>query len=56
MLLGGDIIIAVGKREISGMKELLRALDKLKVGQNVVLRIFRNGRSLELKTPLVERP
>ena len=56
LLLGGDIIMDIDGNQIPDMNELGRVLDKLKVGQTVALRISRNGRALELKVLLTERP
>ncbi|MBW2103128.1 MAG: trypsin-like peptidase domain-containing protein [Deltaproteobacteria bacterium] len=54
--LGGDVITAIDGREIKGMKALVRLLDRLRVGQEVVLKVLREGRPLELKVLLAERP
>ena len=56
LLLGGDIIMDIDGNQIPDMNELARVLDKLKVGQTVALRVSRNGRALELKVLLTERP
>lgn len=56
LLLGGDIIIGIDDREISGMKDLARLVDKQRVGQTVALGIIRDGRPLELSVLLAERP
>ncbi len=56
LLLGGDIITAIDSHEMSDMKQLVRLLEKMKVGQTVTLQIFRDGRPMELKVLLTERP
>lgn len=56
LLIGGDIITAIDGHGISGMNELGRRLDKLRVGQNVLLQISRDGKDLELSTRLAEAP
>lgn len=56
LLLGGDIIIAVDDHEVSDMKQLVRLLDKMKVGQTVSLKIVREGYPMELRVLLAERP
>ncbi|MDY6971887.1 MAG: trypsin-like peptidase domain-containing protein [Thermodesulfobacteriota bacterium] len=56
LLLGGDIIIIIDGREIFDMKELVRIIDKHRIGQTVTLGIIRDGRPLELGVLLAERP
>jgi putative serine protease PepD len=56
LLLGGDIIIAVDEHQVSGMKQLVRLLDKMKVGQTVTVKIVRDGYSMKLSVLLAERP
>jgi serine protease Do len=56
LLLGGDIITAIGDHKISDMQQLVRILDKMRTGQTVNLQIFRNGRPMALSVLLAERP
>ena len=56
LLLGGDIITAIDNHKMSDMKQLVRLLEKLKVGQTVILQIVRNGQPKELKVLLAESP
>ena len=56
LLLGGDIITAIDNYKMSDMKQLVRLLEKLKVGQTVILQIVRNGQTKELKVLLAESP
>jgi putative serine protease PepD len=56
LLLGGDAITALNEHEIYDMKQLVKILDKSKVGDTVTLRIFRNGRFTDLRVLLAERP
>jgi len=56
LLLGGDIITAIGDHEIHDMRQLVGTMDKMRVGQTVNLQIFRNGRPMELEVLLAERP
>jgi putative serine protease PepD len=56
LLLGGDIITAIDGHEMSDMKQLVRLLEKSKVGQTATLQIFRDGRLIELNVLLAERP
>ena len=54
--IGGDIITAIDGKEVRDMNALLKVLDKLKVGQKVVLQIYRDGTEMELEVTLMERP
>jgi putative serine protease PepD len=54
--LGGDVITSIDGHEITDMKQLSRLVEKLKVGKNVIVRINRGGRSMELDVLLAERP
>ena len=56
LLLGGDIITAIDNYKMSDMKQLVRLLEKLRVGQTVILQIVRNGQTKELKVLLAESP
>ncbi len=53
---GGDIIVSIDEHEITDMKQMGHLLDKLRVGQTVILKIYRNGRPMELEALLTERP
>lgn len=54
--LGGDIITGIDNHKVTGMKQMVRLLNKLKVGETMTLRIFRDGRPMELNVLLAERP
>ena len=56
LLLGGDIITHIDDHKISGMKQMVRLLDKMRPDQRVILRIFRNGQPMRLNVLLTERP
>lgn len=56
MLLGGDIITAINGRKIEGMNELVRILERSKVGDRVQLSIFHDSRPAEVSAILTERP
>ncbi len=53
---GGDIIAGIDEHEITDMEQMIRLLDKLRVGQTVTLKIYRNGQLMELEVLLTERP
>lgn len=54
--LGGDIITGIDDHKVTGMKQMVRLLNKLKVGETMTLRIFRDGQPMELNVLLAERP
>ena len=56
LLLGGDIITHIDNHKISGMKQMIRLLEKMRPHQRVILRIVRNGQSMRLNVLLTERP
>ena len=52
---GGDIIVAIDGQALTGMKQMGRLIDKLRVGQTITIEIYRNGRAMELNVLLEER-
>ncbi len=54
--LGGDIIAGIDDHKVTGMKQMVRLIDKLKVGETMTLRILRDGQPMDLKVLLAERP
>lgn len=54
--LGGDIITAIDDHKVTGMKQMVQLLDKLKVGKTVSLDIYRDDQPMELNVLLAERP
>jgi len=55
-LIGGDIITAIDDATISTPEEFAKALESLKVGSNVRLTLFRNGKTRQVTCTLPERP
>jgi serine protease Do len=55
-LLGGDIITAIDDARISTPEQFAKALESLKVGSNVRLTVFRNGKTRQVSCTLPERP
>jgi putative serine protease PepD len=53
---GGDIITSIDGQNITGMKQMGRLLNKLRVDQRVVVQVFRNERLMELDVELKEKP
>lgn len=54
--LGGDIIVQVNQTAIATADELIKYLRERKIGETMTLKVLRNGRSLEVKVTLQERP
>jgi S1-C subfamily serine protease len=55
MILGGDIIFEVDGQPIESMAELDRAVDKKRPGDELTLKIYRQGREMTVRVPLIER-
>ncbi|MEE8451192.1 MAG: YidC/Oxa1 family insertase periplasmic-domain containing protein [Thermoguttaceae bacterium] len=55
-LLAGDLIVAVGKEQVTGVKTFRRALGRTKPKQQVELTVSRDGRTSILPVTLTRRP
>ena len=51
-----EAISNIDGHDITGMKQMGRLIDKLRVGQTVVIKIYRNGQPMELDVLLTEKP
>lgn len=56
LLIGGDIIAAIDGQKIYDMKDLTRILSRMKVGQTIVLQVYRDRHLAEIQVLLAERP
>lgn len=56
VMVGGDIILAVGDQQVNSTADLKQALAKLNVGDEVTLTIQREGNQQEVSITLAERP
>lgn len=56
LYVGGDIITDIDGTTISESKDIDRVLRKKKIGEKVNVKIFRNGRFLEVPVTLTEKP
>jgi len=54
LLAGGDVVVAVNGREVSTIRELARAIDGFKVGEQVKLSVVRGGRQTDINVTLLE--
>ena len=54
--IGGDIITAIDSQKVNDMNNMLKLLDKYKVGQTIILHVLRDGKEIELEVTLTERP
>jgi S1-C subfamily serine protease len=55
-LLGGDIITKLNGTALTTQENIAQALNDLKVGAEVSLTVFREGKEVEVKNTLPERP
>ncbi len=53
---GGDVIVALDGRPIRSMTELIRLIDKMKVGRRITLEVYRAGRKISVRLKLTARP
>jgi serine protease Do len=52
----GDILARIGGSKVEGMKDLVGALSRLAIGEEVTLQFIRNGTTYETKIALKEAP
>ncbi len=52
----GDIVMKIGESKVEGMKDLVGALSRLSIGDEVSVQFVRNGTSYETKLRLKETP
>jgi putative serine protease PepD len=53
---GGDVIIQVDQKEVKNAEELIKTIREKNIGDTVVLKILRDGKTLDLRLTLQERP
>jgi S1-C subfamily serine protease len=53
---GGDVILAVNKKEVNTFVELASEIDRYKPGDKVTITVLRNNQKLELTVTLQEQP
>jgi S1-C subfamily serine protease len=56
ILLGGNIITAVDGHKVTGMQEVVDAVDAKKPGDKLTLTVLQNGKSRDVTATLEERP
>lgn len=56
LLWGGDIVTQINGKRVDAIERLGEAMDALRVGQRVVLEVFRSGRTEHIEYDLPERP
>jgi len=54
--LGGDIITAINDHPVREMEKLVKQINGMRVGETLTLHIVRDGRQLEIRVLLSERP
>jgi putative serine protease PepD len=53
---GGDVITHVEQKEVKDAEELIKTIREKNIGDTVVLRVIRDGKSREVRLTLQERP
>jgi putative serine protease PepD len=53
---GGDVIIQVDQKEVKDAEELIKTIREKNIGDAVVLKILRDGKTRDLRLTLQERP
>ena len=56
VMTGGDVITAIDGQAVTGMNDLVSALQQSRVGQQVTLTIVRDGNQQEVTVALAARP
>ena len=56
LLLGGDIITAINDKKIYDMRQMVRVLDRIPIGETVTLSLVRQGYKKTIKVTLSEKP
>ncbi|MGB4813211.1 MAG: PDZ domain-containing protein [Methylophilaceae bacterium] len=55
-ILGGDIITSINDIALKDEKSLVKALDLVRIGAKLQLKIFRSGKIINSTLDIVERP
>jgi serine protease Do len=55
-IITGDIILKIGNKDLNDTESLIKILKKKKIGQNIDIKISREGKEIELSTVLGKRP
>ena len=56
LILGGDIIVEADGQRVDSIARLKRIVDKRRPGEEIDLKVYRNGRPLTIAVTLLERP
>jgi putative serine protease PepD len=56
LLIGGDIITAIGGQQATRMQDLVQTIDQMHVGQDITVQVYRNHQLLDIRITLAERP
>ncbi len=54
--IGGDIITSINNKNVSNMEELVQEINRYQVGDSIKIKIWREGRILDLEIVLEESP
>jgi serine protease Do len=56
MILGGDVIVEISDIPLNNIDNLQRALDTVRIGAKVRLKVFRKGQTFTTELAITERP
>ncbi len=56
LMIGGDVIVSIDDQDVTSMADLKDYLSKAKPGQDVTLKVLRDGEETEITVTLAERP
>jgi S1-C subfamily serine protease len=56
VIVGGDIVLKADQRDVKTNDELIRYIREKKPGDTILLNVFRNGKSEDVRVTLGERP
>jgi len=56
LLIGGDIILSIDNNTVSEDEDINRILSMKKIGDKITVKIFRNGKLMDITVSLTEKP
>jgi S1-C subfamily serine protease len=56
LIMGGDVVVAMNDIALENAESLQRALDMIRIGARVRLKIFRQGKTFNAELAIIERP
>jgi S1-C subfamily serine protease len=56
LLIGGDIIISIDNNPVSVEEDIKRIISRKKIGDKVIVKVYRDGRQMDIPVTLTEKP